>query len=128
MGSIRKEITLGRTADAVWDAVRDYGAPHKRLAPGVLTDSRIDGDARVVTFANGLELRERIVVVDDVQRRLVWAVVGGRLAHHNGAMQVIAENGTCRLVWTTDFLPDDHASEIGGLMEMALQAVRRTLG
>jgi Polyketide cyclase / dehydrase and lipid transport len=128
MGSIRKEITLGRTADAVWDAVRDYGAPHKRLAPGVLTDSRIDGDTRIVTFANGLELRERIVVVDDVQRRLVWAVVGGRLEHHNGAMQVFADNGTCRLVWTTDFLPDDHASEIGGLMEMALQAVRRTLG
>ncbi len=128
MGSIRKEITLGRTADAVWDAVRDYGAPHKRLAPGVLTDSRIDGDARVVTFANGLELRERIVVVDDVQRRLVWAVVGGRLEHHNGAMQVIAGNGHSRLVWTTDFLPDDHASDIGGLMEMALQAARRTLG
>jgi hypothetical protein len=33
MGSIRKEIVLPRAADEVWDAVRDYGAPHRRLAP-----------------------------------------------------------------------------------------------
>src|SRR5688500_17318228 len=101
MASIRKEILLEVSADEVWAAVRDVGAPHKRLAPGFLLDTVMDGDARVVTFANGLVARELIVDVDDEARRFVWAVVGSpRLTHHNAAMQVFAEGaGRSRLVW-----------------------------
>jgi hypothetical protein len=34
--------------------VRDVGAVHRRLVPGIVVDARLDGDARVVTFANGM--------------------------------------------------------------------------
>ncbi len=128
MGSIRKELLLDVPAEEVWDAVRDYGAVHQRLAVGVLTDTRLEEGARIVTFANGLVLHELIVDIDDAQRRFVWAAVRGRATHHNGAMQVFADGAArSRLVWTTDFLPDEIGRDIDGLMEMALQATKKNL-
>ena len=79
MASIRREMLVDADPKDVWDAIRDYGAPHKRLAPGFLVDTRLEQGARVVTFANGLVARELIVDVDDDAQRLVWSVVGGRL-------------------------------------------------
>ena len=71
MATIRKEILIDAPSDRVWGAVRDVGAVHKRLAPGVVVDTRLEGGARVVTFGNGLVVRELIVDVDDEARRLV---------------------------------------------------------
>jgi hypothetical protein len=128
MGSIRKELLLEVPAEEVWDAVRDYGAVHQCMAPGVLTDTRVEDGARIVTFANGLVLHELIVDLDDTQRRLVWAAVRGRASHHNGAMQVFAEVvARSRLVWITDFLPNELARDIDGLMELSLQATKKNL-
>jgi carbon monoxide dehydrogenase subunit G len=128
MASIHKEIRIDRGPDDVWEAVRDWGAPHKRLAPGFLVDSRVEGDARIVTFANGLVARELIVDVDDLSRRLVWAVVGGRLTHHNASMQVFADgDGRSRVVWIADLLPSELAGQIAGLIEQGLGVMKRTL-
>jgi len=130
MASIRKEIPIDAPADKVWDAVRDVGAPHRRLAPGLVVDTQLEDGARVVTFANGLVARELIVDVDDEARRLVWAVVGSRrLTHHNGSMQVFAEaDGRSRVVWIADLLPHEAAPDIAGLMEQGLALMKRTLG
>jgi polyketide cyclase/dehydrase/lipid transport protein len=128
MASIRKEILLEAGVDEVWDAVRDVGAVHERLAPGVLTDSRLDGDARVVTFASGLVVRELIVDLDDETRRFAWAAVSSRLSHHNASMQVLdAGGGRSRLVWIADVLPHELAGYVGGLMDQGLAAAKRTL-
>ena len=127
MASIHKEIILDAPANAVWEAVRDVGAVHRRLVPGVLTDARLDGDARVVTFANGLVARELIVSLDD-ERRLAYAAVGGRASHHNASMQVFDEGAQrSRLVWITDVLPDALAGPIGELVEQGAKAMQRTL-
>ena len=68
--------------------------------------------ARVVTFANGMVARELIVDVDAERRRVAWAVVGGRLSHHNASAQVFADaSGATRFVWIADFLPDEHAPQ-----------------
>ena len=84
MASIHREVVLEADPKDVWAAVRDVAAPHKRLAPGFLVDTRLDDGARVVTFANGLVAREIIVDVDDEARRFVWAVSGSsRLTHYN---------------------------------------------
>jgi carbon monoxide dehydrogenase subunit G len=129
MASIRTEITIERPAKDVWEAVRDVGAVHRRMAPGFLVDTVMDGDARVVTFANGLVARELIVDVDDDARRFVWAVVGSaRLTHHNASMQVFEESeGRSRLVWIADVLPHAAARDIRGLMEQAMAVVKPTL-
>jgi hypothetical protein len=129
MASIRVEAVIDRSAKDVWDAVRDVGAVHRRLGPGFLTDTVMDGDARVVTFANGLVARERIVDLDDEARRFVWAVVGSaRLTHHNASMQVFDEDGTrSRLVWIADVLPNGAANDIRGLMQQAMTVIKPTL-
>ena len=85
MASIRREVSVAVGAEVAWDAVRDVGALPTRLVKGFVTDCRLDGDARIVTFANGMVARELIVDLDDAQRRLVWAAVGGRLTHHNAS-------------------------------------------
>ena len=54
MASIRNEIALGAAPERVWDALRDFHAVQRRVAPGFLTESKPDGDARIVTFANGV--------------------------------------------------------------------------
>ena len=130
MASIRKETPMNARAEVVWDAIRDVGAIHTRLAPGFVTDTRLEegGSARMVTFANGLVARELIVDVDDRERRLAWSVVGGRPTHHNGSLQVFAEGEVrCRVVWIADLLPHDLAGPISGMMEQGLQAMKRTL-
>jgi hypothetical protein len=130
MASIRKESLMNAPAEAAWDAIRDVGAIHTRLAPGFVTDTRLEegGNARIVTFASGLVARELIVDINDGERRLVWSVVGGRPTHHNGALQVFAEGERqSRVVWTADLLPHDLAEPISGMMEAGLQAMKRTL-
>jgi carbon monoxide dehydrogenase subunit G len=127
MASIRREISIAATAERVWDALRDVGALHTRLVPGFVTDCRLDGDARVVTFANGIVAREVIVDVSDEQRRIAWTAVGGRLTHHNASAQVFAEGQFSRVVWIADLLPHEMAPAIAGMIEQGLAAMQQAL-
>ena len=127
MASVRKEMMLAARPDTVWAAVRDVGAIHTRLAKGFVADVKMDGDARIVTFASGMVLREWIVDVDDDACRLVWAAVEGRLTHHNGSIQVFPDGDTCRLVWQADFLPNELKSPIDAIMQQGMDAMKATL-
>lgn len=129
MASIRKEIPIDAPAAVVWDAIRDFAAPHLRITPGVLTDARADGpDARIVTFATGLVVRELLVDLDDGARRVAYAVVEGGPTQHGASMQVFADGERrSRVVWIADFLPHALAGPIGALMEQGAQAMARTL-
>ena len=128
MASIRKETILDASADEAWDAIRDVGEVHRRLVPGFVRDCRMDGEARVVSFANGLVARELIVDVDDAARRLVWSARSERLQHHNASLQVYEDGpGRCRLVWIADLLPHAAATAVGAMVEEGLAAMRKTL-
>lgn len=128
MATVRRETIINADPADVWDAVRDVGALHTRVAPGVVVDTVLDtsGDhlVRMVTFASGQELRERIVAVDDGARRLVWSIEGAPVLHHNGALQVQALGaGQARVLWTADVLPDALAESFAPLMEAGLAAM-----
>ena len=69
MTSIHKDIPIAAPASDVWDAVRDFGALHTRLVPGFVLDTKLDGEARIVRFANGTAARELLVACDDARRR-----------------------------------------------------------
>jgi len=129
MASIQKEILIEARPEAVWDAVRDVGAVHERLAPGFVVDTRLEEGARVVTFASGLVARELIVDIDDAVRRLVWSVVGSpRMTHHNASMQVFADGERrSRVVWIADLLPNEIAGYIAGMIEQGLGTMKKTL-
>lgn len=128
MASIRREIQIEARPETAWAALRDVGALHTRLAPGFVTDTRLEEGARVVTFANGMVARELIVDVDEAARRVVWTVVGGPLTHHNGAAQVLPDGPQrCRFVWIADLLPHAAAPAIAAMMDAGLAAIKATL-
>jgi len=128
MASIHKDIPIDAPADQVWAAVRDFGAVHTRLAPGFAIDARLDGEARIVTFANGNVAREVLVDCDEARRRLVYAIANDRVSHYNASVQVQAEDETrSRLIWIVDVLPNDIAPYIDGQMDQAAQAMQQAL-
>jgi len=128
MASIRTETTIDARPEAVWEALRAWSEPHLRLVPGFVTDARLDGDDRIVTFFNGVTVREVLVTLDDTARRLVWSVVDGPYSHHNGAAQVLLDaDGTTRFVWIADLLPDAAAERTKAMMEQGTATIRRTL-
>jgi hypothetical protein len=126
MASIHKDIPIAAPAGEVWDAVRDFGALHTRLVPGFVLDTRLDGDARIVSFANGTVARELLVDCDDARRRLVYAVVSERVKQHSASVQVIADGeARCRIVWIVDVLPHEIAPYIDGQMDVAAAAMQK---
>jgi Polyketide cyclase / dehydrase and lipid transport len=127
MASIRKQLTLPIPPEAAWDALRDVGAVHTRLARGFVTDCRMDGPDRIVTFANGLSARELIVDLDDAARRIAYSARSERLVHHHATLQVLPDGAGCRLVWITDVLPHEAAARAGQMMDAGFAAMRETL-
>jgi carbon monoxide dehydrogenase subunit G len=128
MASIHKEIFIDARPETAWDALRDVGALHTRLVPGFVTATRLEDGARIVTFGNGMQVRELIVDIDDDSRRLVWSAVGGSMTHHNASAQVFADGeNRCRFVWIADLLPDEVAPAIAAMIEQGLTVIKRTL-
>jgi uncharacterized protein YndB with AHSA1/START domain len=128
MATIRKEVQIHASPQRVWDALRDVGALHTRLAPGFVVDTRLDGNARIVTFGNGMVAREDIVAVDDATQRVVWAIIGQQFQHYNGAAQVDAHSdGGTRFVWTVDLLPDELAQGVDAMMDEGVAVIKATM-
>ena len=130
MATIIREAPVEAPAERVWEALRDFGAVHERLAPGFVVDAVLDGDVRTVTFANGAVAQERLVGVDEGARRLAYAVVesGLPLTHHNSSASVLeAGEGRSRFVWVTDVLPDEAAPVVAGMMAQGIDVMRRAL-
>jgi len=129
MASIHKDIIIDARPADVWDAVRDFGAVHTRLAPGFVVDSRLDGDARIVTFANGNVAREQLVDCDEARRRLVYAIANERVSHYSASVQVVADGeARTRLIWIVDVLPHEIAPYIDAQMDQAALAMQKALG
>jgi len=127
MASLKRELILHNSAERVWEALRDFHAVATRVAPGFVTESKADGNARNISFANGTSAREELVDSDDAQRRLVYAIANERLTHYNAAVQVIAEAERCRFVWTVDMLPDALAPYVSEQMDAAVKVMKPTL-
>ena len=128
MASIHQSIVIDTPPAQVWDALRDVGALHTRLVTGFVTDCKLEGDTRIVTFANGVVARELIISVDEARQRVAWSATGERLAHHNASAQVVDEGGgRSRVVWIADLLPNEMAPAIAGMIEQGLAAMKRTL-
>ena len=128
MASIHREVVIAARPEAVWDALRDVGAIHTRLAPGFVTDVRLEEGGRVVTFGNGQVARELIIDVDDHARRVAWAAVGGPMTHYNASAQVFEHgDGRTRFVWIADLLPHELAPQIAGMIDQGLAVIKRTM-
>jgi len=128
MGTIQKEIGITRDGSVVWDAIRDVGEIHRRLVPGFVVDCKLEGDSRIITFANGMVVREVIVTVDDETCRHAWSARGEPFTHHNASIQVFTEGvGKCRVVWIADLLPNELTDTVDKMMSRGLEVMKRTL-
>ncbi|MFD3745414.1 SRPBCC family protein [Nocardia sp. NPDC058633] len=130
MASVHREFLVDATPDQVWDVLADFGAVHERLAPGFVTDTRLDADTRTVTFAEGTVVAERLVDLDPVRRCVAYTVVGGSLhpSHHHAWMQALPEaGGTTRFVWHIDVLPEDLAAPITEFVDHGATVIRAAL-
>lgn len=127
MATLHKETFIQASVEHVWSAVRDIGALHTRLVPGFVVDTQLEGEVRVVTFANGSVLREPIISLDDERRRLAWSAEGNGIQHYNAVLQVAARGAGTQVVWTSDLLPHELAGAIGGMQDQALGAMKRAL-
>ena len=127
MATIIRDIEIGASAEYVWAAVRDVGAVD-RMFPGFVTEVTMEPGMRHVRFATGWVVHELIISIDDSLRRVAYASVGGMAKHHNASMQVfpVAEN-RCRILWTTDVLPDSVADSISDILNHAIPIMVRTL-
>src|SRR5258707_13435091 len=124
MASIHTDIPIDASPGDVWAAVRDFGNPHRRLVPGFVLDCRLDGDARIVTFANGTVARELLVDCDDARRRLAYAVVSERIKQHSPSVQVRAEGGARgRLARIAGLLPNATPPYIDRQIDQAARAM-----
>ena len=128
MASIRKEIVTRARPEDVWARIRDIGALHTRLVPGFVVDTRLEPGARVVTFGNGMVVREPIVDLDDNAKRLVWSAEGAGLTHYNASVQVFAEpGGGSSVVWIADLLPHEMKAPIEGMIAQGMAVMKTTL-
>jgi Polyketide cyclase / dehydrase and lipid transport len=133
MASIHKSIPINADSDRVWAAVRDFGAVHL-LAPGFVVDTKLEDDARIVTFANGNVARELLIDCDETRRRLVYAIVSERVTHYSASVQVFddatLDDGPARsrVDWIVDVLPNDIAPYISGQMDLGVSAMQSAFG
>jgi carbon monoxide dehydrogenase subunit G len=127
MATIYREFRVEVPVRSVWDAIRDVGAVHSRLAKGFVVNTIVDGNTRTVVFANGYELREAIISIDDEHRRLAYSAVGGKASHHNAYFQVF-EHGpqVSRVVWVTDLLPEEMKAPIEQMVNQGVEAIKKT--
>ena len=128
MASIHQEISVDVSADQAWAALRQVGQADALFAP-VLNGCQLDGDNRIVKFANGMVLHERILDVDDRRRRVAYAAVDGPgMTYHHASMQIVeAGAGRSLFVWVTDFLPEDVRANLAQLIEQGTAALKRNL-
>jgi len=127
MATVQREIFIDAPRAQVWDAVRDIGALHTRLVPGFVVDTKLQGESRLVTFGNGMVVREPIISVDADHFRLAWGAEGSALTHYNAGLQLQEERGGTRVVWTSDLLPHAMAEQVAGMQEQGLAAMKKTL-
>ncbi|MBS0296251.1 MAG: SRPBCC family protein [Proteobacteria bacterium] len=128
MAAIHIDIPLNTPAQTAWDAVRDVGAIHTRLARGFVTDTQLEGDSRVVTFANGFVAREAIIDLDDKRRRLAYSVRSEALEHHHASIEIVeGVDGRARMIWQADLKPDSAAERIEPMMQAGAKAMQATL-
>lgn len=130
MATVRKEIATTAAPDAAWDAIRDFGALHTRLVRGFVIDTELDGDDRIVTFANGITQREPLVSVDDDLRRLVYSAVDSPFGatHYNASVQVFPNGDSgCRIDWVVDVLPNTLEPALAEAMSHGAAAIKATL-
>lgn len=111
---ISESITINASPDEVWKVAGDV-ANVSDWVPAI-SASRLEGDIRRATFADGSQARERIVAVDDQARSYVYEYLDGPLALESYTSSLVvhpAEGGSSLVTWDADLTAADDEVERG---------------
>lgn len=126
VGTVRHHVVVEVPSERAWALLGDPA----RLAewfPGI-TGCVVEGTTRTVTLATGFELPEELVTVDDLQRRLQYALRLPILRHHLSTIDVMAiDEGRCCCVYGVDADPAVMALVIGGTAQGGLARAKALL-
>jgi len=126
MATIRRQVTIDRSADDVW-AVIGEPSTIADWFPGMVS-SEVDGVVRTIVTNTGLTLPEEIVTIDPILRRFQYRVTAPFLEFHLGTIDVFdLGDGRSLVSYGTDCVPDAMALIIGGATGAALTELARQL-
>lgn len=138
MAAVKVSERIEAGADAVWALLRDFGGVD-RVMKGIESctlEGEGIGAVRTIRMPGGVEIRERLEALDDAARRLQYAIVGeGPLPvdDYLATIQVVEEDGGCRVDWSGSFEPRGVALEkvapmVEGIYRSGIAGVRKHLG
>lgn len=128
MTSIRECVWLKSSADVVWQTVGDPTKIHQ-WAPSIQS-SAMEGALRTLVLRRGGTIVEEIITLDQVLRRIQYAVRQGLpVESHLGTVDVI-EAGVerCLVVYSTDVKPDAIADAIRFAVRESIRVLGETFG
>jgi len=126
-GSMRHSIRLDCPADVVWDVV---GAPERLPEWWLGVEScEVDGDNRTILTRSGLPMPEKLLTIDQNQRRFQYRITAPLFVEHLSTIDVHdLADGTCLTVYSVDAEPAVLALVIGGAARAALGHLPEVLG
>jgi len=123
MAKATAELTIQATPEAVWAVVRDFHGLDTWM-PGIET-LRSEGEDRVLGMM-GMEIRERLVRLDDDGRSITYTIVDGApVESHEATITVTPEGDGSRVTWDVDASPDEMAALMQGMYQQSLEALDR---
>lgn len=124
MATLRTHITIDRPADEVWSVVSDAGSISTWF-PMVQTSSAA-GEDRHCQLEGGVPLDEKIVTNDPELRRFQYRIVGGGVPveSHLGTVDVLDQDGSSLVVYSTEVTPDEVADTLGPAIEDGIRGLK----
>lgn len=129
MASINLETTLAIAPSELWAKVKDVGGISGFL--DLIAASSVDGDQRSCTTADGAELSETIISIDDDHQRVAYTITASPfgIQAHSASMQVSdAGDGKSKFHWITDVKPDALAGALGPMLAAEVTKLEETFG
>ena len=126
MGSASLANEFSLDADSVWAVIGDFAHPGTFITD--LQAIEMQGDVRVLTLP-GMELRERLLMRDDVHRRLVYSVNAGLpIESHRGEINVLPTETGSKVTWDFEVTPDDMVGPLTEAYSGFLVALKHYFG
>ena len=126
MKTIKIEQQFRQAADEVWAIFSDVTRCDWVPAIEKIT---LVGDVRSFEMAGLGEVQERIVLLDDKQRKLQYSVIKARsvLEHHLATIHVTEAEEGCHFYWETEIAPDEFEPAIEQGMQSAFAQLQKIL-
>lgn len=111
MPTVQKDITIDAEADQVWRIAGDPAQISDWLPP--IESSRVEGDHRSCTLADGGQIEERILEHSDEERRYRYEILEGPmpLSSYVSSLEVADHDGHAHVTWTAEFEAEDSDQE-----------------